>query len=68
MPADDSDLIRCGNPACKCRIDPGKTACGDYCTAAQAWRADEVQNDVCGCGHADCGSPAAATPPRESVR
>ena len=58
MATDDADLIRCGNLACKCLIDPGRTVCGDYCEAVQAWKADEVQNDVCGCGHPDCtGAP-----------
>ena len=57
MPADDSDLIRCANPACKCQIDPAKEVCSDYCASVVAWHADEVQNDVCLCRHSDCERP-----------
>ena len=54
MANEESDLIRCANPACKCMIEPSESVCSDYCAAVEAWKADEVQNDVCGCGHPDC--------------
>ena len=61
MATDESEMIRCGNPACKCSIAPSESACSDYCSAVLAWHADEVQNDVCGCGHPHCASPGAVS-------
>ena len=53
MATDKSDLIRCANPACSCEIDPSGNTCSDYCATVDGW-GDEVQNDVCACGHPDC--------------
>ena len=55
--ATEDDLIRCANPACKCKIDPKETVCSDYCAAVDGW-GNEVQTVVCACGHPDCQAPA----------
>ena len=55
MATDESDLIRCANVACKCMIDPSETVCSDYCAAVDGW-GNEVQTEICACGHAHCAA------------
>jgi hypothetical protein len=54
-------LRKCAHPDCTCTVVEGEQYCSDYCM--ENMRADStIDEEGCGCGHAECISTIAIAP------
>jgi hypothetical protein len=56
-----AQLRKCAHPDCTCTVVEGEQYCSDYCM--ENMRADStIDEEGCGCGHAECISTVALAP------